>query len=71
ALGIFSGQQDIAIGTQVGIQAVGVFATVAYTAIATFIILKIVDVVTGNRVTEDQETEGLDLVMHNERGYDL
>ena len=71
ALGIFSGQQDISIGTQVGIQAVGVFATVAYTAIATFIILKIVDVVTGNRVTEDQETEGLDLVMHNERGYDL
>ena len=71
ALGIFSGQQDIAIGTQVGIQAVGVFATVAYTAIATFIILKIVDVVTGNRVTEEQETEGLDLVMHNERGYDL
>ena len=71
ALGIFSGQQDIAIGTQVGIQAVGVFATVAYTAIATFIILKIVDVVTGNRVTEEQEPEGLDLVMHNERGYDL
>ncbi len=71
ALGIFSGQQDIAIGTQVGIQAVGVFATVAYTAIATFVILKIVDVVTGNRVTEEQETEGLDLVMHNERGYDL
>ena len=71
ALGIFSGQQDISIGTQVGIQAVGVFATVAYTAIATFVILKIVDVVTGNRVTEEQETEGLDLVMHNERGYDL
>ena len=71
ALGIFGGQQDIAIGTQVGIQAVGVFATVAYTAIATFIILKIVDVVTGNRVTEEQETEGLDLVLHNERGYDL
>ena len=71
ALGIFSGQQDIAIGAQVGIQAVGVFATVAYTAIATFVILKIVDVVTGNRVTEEQETEGLDLVMHNERGYDL
>ena len=71
ALGIFSGQQDIAIGTQLGIQAVGVFATVGYTAVATFIILKIVDVVTGNRVTEEQETEGLDLVMHNERGYDL
>ena len=71
ALGIFGGQEDIDIGTQVGIQAVGAFATMAYTAIGTFIILKIVDAVTGNRVTEEQETEGLDLVMHNERGYDL
>ena len=71
ALGVFSGQQDIAIGTQVGIQAVGVLATLGYTAVATFIILKIVDIVTGNRVTEEQETEGLDLVSHNERGYDL
>ena len=71
ALGIFGGQEDIDIGTQVGIQAVGAFAIMAYTAIGTFIILKIVDAVTGNRVTEEQETEGLDLVMHNERGYDL
>ncbi len=71
ALGIFGGQEDIAIGSQVGIQAVGALATVAYTAVATFIILKVVDLLTGNRVTEDQEMEGLDLVMHNERGYDL
>ena len=71
ALGIFGGQEDIAIGSQVGIQAVGALATVAYTAVATFIILKVVDVLTGNRVTEDQETEGLDLVLHNERGYDI
>ena len=71
ALGIFGGQEDIAIGSQVGIQAVGALATVAYTAVATFIILKVVDLLTGNRVTEDQEMEGLDLVMHNERGYNL
>ena len=71
ALGIFAGQEDIAIGSQVGIQAVGALATVAYTAVATFIILKVVDLLTGNRVTEDQEMEGLDLVLHNERGYDL
>ena len=71
ALGIFGGQEDIAIGSQVGIQAVGALATVAYTAVVTFIILKVVDLLTGNRVTEDQEMEGLDLVMHNERGYDL
>ena len=71
ALGIFSGQEDISIGSQLGVQAIGGFAVLAYTAIITFVILKVVDVVVGNRVTEEQETEGLDLVMHNERGYDL
>ena len=71
ALGIFSGQQDISIGSQLGVQAIGGFAVLGYTALVTFIILKVVDVVVGNRVTEEQETEGLDLVMHNERGYDL
>ena len=71
ALGIFSGQQDISIGSQLGVQAIGGFAVLGYTALVTFVILKVVDVVVGNRVTEEQETEGLDLVMHNERGYDL
>ena len=71
ALGIFGGQEDIAIGAQLGVQTVGALATLAYTAVGTFIILKVVDLLTGNRVTEEQETEGLDLVLHNERGYDL
>ena len=71
ALGIFSGQQDISIGSQLGVQAIGGFSVLIYTGIVTFIILKVVDVIVGNRVTEEQETEGLDLVMHNERGYDL
>ncbi len=71
ALGVFSGQEDIAIGSQVGIQAIGVLATLAYTAIVTFIILKLTDVLVGNRVSEEEELEGLDLVSHNERGYDL
>ncbi len=71
ALGLFSGQHDINIGSQLGIQAVGVLATVVYTALVTFIILKITDAVVGNRVSEEEELEGLDLVSHNERGYDL
>ena len=71
ALGIFGGQHEIDIGSQLGIQTIGVLATFAYTAIVTYVILKIVDVITGNRVTDEQETEGLDLVLHNERGYDL
>ena len=71
ALGIFSGQEDISIASQLGTQAIGVVATIVYTGIVTFIILKVTDMLVGNRVSEDEEQEGLDLVSHNERGYDL
>ncbi|MEC8059369.1 MAG: ammonium transporter [Pseudomonadota bacterium] len=71
ALGVFSGQEDILISSQLGVQAIGVVATVVYTGTVTWFILKLTDVLVGNRVDEDQEQEGLDLVAHNERGYDL
>ncbi|MEJ2347402.1 MAG: ammonium transporter [Gammaproteobacteria bacterium] len=59
------------IGGQFGIQVVGVLATLIYTAVATLIILKIIDAVIGLRVTEEQEVEGLDIVLHDEKGYNL
>ncbi len=59
------------IGTQVGIQFVGIIATLVYTLIATFIILKVLDALIGLRVTEEEETEGLDLSQHDERAYNL
>lgn len=71
ALGIFSGQEDINILDQLGIQAVGVVAAIAYTSIVTFAILKVTDVLVGNRVDSEQELEGLDLAFHNEKCYDL
>ena len=71
ALGVFSGQEDIVISSQLGVQAIGVVATVVYTGTVTWFILKLTDVLVGNRVDEDQEQKGLDLVAHNERGYDL
>ncbi|MDG2276377.1 MAG: ammonia channel protein, partial [Pseudomonadales bacterium] len=71
ALGAFSGQEEVNIGSQLGIQAIGVIATVAYTAVVTYVILLITGAMVGNRVEEDEELEGLDLVSHNERGYDL
>ena len=71
ALGIFSGQSDIVISEQLGIQAIGVIATLGYTVVATYILLKIVDAIVGVRTSEDHEVEGLDIVLHNERGYDL
>lgn len=57
------------IGSQLGVQVVGVLATVAWTAVLSWIILKITSAVCGLRVTDDQITEGLDLAAHGERGY--
>jgi Amt family ammonium transporter len=57
--------------TQFMTQVKGVVITVIYCAIATFIILKVLDVIIGLRVNEEQETEGLDLALHDERGYNL
>ena len=69
ALGGFGTVTDI--GAQVWIQIKGVGFTVIYTAIVTFIILKVLDAVMGLRVTEEEESVGLDLAQHNERGYNL
>lgn len=71
ALGVFSGQEDISIVNQLGTQATGVAATLVYTVAMTWVILKLVNLVTPLRISEDEETEGLDIVQHNERGYDL
>ena len=74
-LGIFSGNGFSdgvdSIGGQLMIQATGVVATFVYTLVATWIILKAVDMLVGLRVDDDEETQGLDLVLHDERGYDL
>jgi len=56
---------------QVGNQLVGVLAAWALAALGTIVILKVVDVTTGLRVTEEQEVEGLDIVLHGEEGYNL
>ncbi len=53
--------------SQVVTQLVGVAATVAYTAVASYIILKVIDMVIGLRVSEEEEREGLDVSLHGER----
>ncbi|SIP94690.1 ammonium transporter [Aquipseudomonas alcaligenes] len=68
-LGGFGTVEDI--GAQVWIQIVGVLVTVVYTGIVTYIILKVLDLVMGLRVSEESESVGLDLSEHNERGYNL
>ena len=52
---------------QLWVQAEGVLATVAYSAVLTFIILKVIDLVIGIRVAADDERMGLDLSQHGER----
>ncbi|CAC9544660.1 Ammonium transporter [uncultured Gammaproteobacteria bacterium] len=73
-LGVFSGQglaEGMTIMSQLQVQAIGVTATFVYTAIATYIILKVVGMITGLRVSAEEEQQGLDIVSHEERGYDL
>ncbi|WP_417660949.1 ammonium transporter [Pseudomonas sp.] len=69
ALGGFGEVENIA--AQLWIQFEGVIFTVVYTAIVTFVILKVIDLVMGLRVSDEEETVGLDLAQHNERGYNL
>ena len=49
----------------------GVAATFIWCAVLTWVILKLIDVMIGLRVTPDEETQGLDIVLHDETGYNL
>ncbi len=76
SLGVFSGYGFAdgidSMGGQLWVQFVGVVSTIVFTAVLTWVILKVVALVTnGLRVDADQEQEGLDIVLHEERGYDL
>jgi len=57
--------------SQVGNQALAVLISWVLASVGTLVILKICDVVTGVRVTDQEEDEGLDLSMHGEEGYNL
>ena len=57
------------MATQVITQCKAVGATLLYSGIGSFILYKIVDLVIGLRVTQDQEREGLDISDHGERAY--
>jgi Amt family ammonium transporter len=71
ALGGVGFAEGVTMGKQVMTQLTGIFVTAAWSGIVTFILLKLIDVMLGLRVTVEQETEGLDTVLHNETGYNL
>ena len=70
-LGGIGHAEGVSMGHQVVVQAVGVVATIAWCAILTFALLKLVGMFVGLRVDEESEVQGLDLSEHDERGYIL
>ena len=69
--GVGFGVESGGMASQLFVQLQGVLATLIYTSVATFIILKLVDLTIGLRVSEEEEVTGLDLTQHNETGYNL
>ena len=61
--------EGMSITSQLSVQAMSVGITVIWTAIASYVILKIAGVFGGLRVSDDDEVEGLDIAQHGERGY--
>ncbi len=60
---------DYSIASQVWIQAKGVLITIVWSAVVAFVAFKLVDLVIGLRVTEEEEREGLDITTHGETAY--
>ena len=75
ALGIFSGNGFSdgvsTIGGQLGIQLTGIAAAFVYTAVVSWILFRVVNSIVTVRVDQEDETAGLDIALHDERGYDL
>ena len=75
SLGLFSGNGFSdgidGIGGQLGVQLTGIVATFFYTAVISWLLLRVVNVFVPLRVDQEDETAGLDIVLHDERGYDL
>ena len=64
-------KEGLDIGSQVWHQFLGSAITIGYGAVVSFVILKVLDATLGLRVAEAEEVEGLDLALHEERGYNL
>jgi Amt family ammonium transporter len=63
--------EGVTIGQQLTTQLIGAVATIVWCGVGTFVILKLVNLVSALRVSPEQENEGLDLVLHGESGYSL
>ena len=71
ALGGVGYPEKVAMGDQVLVQIIGVLAVAAWSGVVTWILLKICSLLFALRVQAEEEIEGLDTVLHNEKGYNL
>jgi len=61
--------EGVSIIDQVGVQALAIAVTAVWSAVFSYVILKLIDMLIGLRVSADEEVEGLDIVLHEETGY--
>jgi Amt family ammonium transporter len=71
ALGGIGYPEGRTMAGQVGVQLAGIAATAVWSGVVTLVLLKLSSALAGLRVTGEEETEGLDTVLHNEKGYNL
>jgi Amt family ammonium transporter len=63
--------EGVSVGGQFGIQLLGIVVTMAWCAAASLVLLKVIAIIVPLRVSAEEENEGLDLVLHEERGYNI
>jgi Amt family ammonium transporter len=63
------GLNGVTIAEQVGVQVLAVLVTALWSALFSYVLLKLIDMFIGLRVSEDEEQQGLDIVLHEETGY--
>ena len=71
ALGGVGYPEGQTMGGQILVQLAGIVAVGLWSGVITFVLLKVTDAMVGMRVAPEEETEGLDTVLHNEKGYNL
>jgi Amt family ammonium transporter len=70
-VGSGGGQLHHAVPQQFTVQAIGVGSVIVFSAVATFLIAKLADLLVGLRVDAEHETQGLDFATHGETGYHM
>ena len=60
---------DLSMGSQFGVQALAALITIVYTAVASYVLVKLTGMVVPLRVDASEEEEGLDISLHEESGY--